>query len=187
MEKRTFKFTESSVIRLLAGRKVIAEAGVYPEPITVGHISTENKEGNPFYWDDPETGQPDTSRPYAIVNLQALTQENVEKALDYIQNGEYELAVQRKDGEGVSNITINIPIVELEKMKIAKGMLVNATFDYRFNSEGDEVLVCTSIAPFIAKKADNPFAKLLKQQREAEKGAEGVKSSSTTSTAPENA
>lgn len=181
MEKRAFKFTESSVVRLLAGRKVVKEAGVHPEPITVGHISVEDGDGNPFYWNDPETGQPDVTRPYAIVNLQALTQENVQLALDYVNNGEYELAVQRKDGEGVANVTINIPVEDLQKMKIAKGMLVSATFDYRFNREGDEVLVCTSVAPYIATKGENPFATMLKRQKEASN------TKSTTADTSENA
>ena len=183
MEKRTFQFTEETVEKVLAGRKVIVEAGTYPEAIAISNVSLTDKDGNPFLWNDTE-GNPDPERPYAIVNLQALSEEAMNQASAYFDDGNYELALQRKDGEGVGNMSLRMDPEEVTRLKLAKGVLVSATFDWRLNSEGDDVLVCTSVAPMIAKKGANTFAervKAKKAQALAEKQAkeEATKQAST--------
>lgn len=181
-KKQDFNYSQENVEKILAGRKVISEAGLYPEAIAISNVSYTDGDGNPWLWKDSE-GEPDPTRPYAIVNLQALTEEAMTQAEEYYNNGEYELAIRRRDGEGVSNLSVNMSPEDVAKLKLAKGVLVSATFDWRLNSEGDEVLACTSVAPLIAKKGVNTFTERLKAkkaQAKAEKEGDGVATQSTS-------
>lgn len=165
MEKQTF--TVEQVERILAGRQVVETAGIFPKPITISNVSLgkKNPDGTiePFFYNDFETGQPDYTRPYGIVNLQAMTNEEFEKAVAYFEDEDFEKAISRRDGEGAQNLSINLPIEEIQKMNLTRGGIVTATFDYRLNKDDEEVIVCTAVAPVIAKAGKNAFADRLRK------------------------
>lgn len=174
------KITEDLALKILAGRKVVAEAGVFEEPITIGTVSLGKK--NPitgevdefFYWND-ENGNPDTTRQYAIVNLQAMSIEQSDKANELFEQGDWEDAISSNAELGVGNLSMRMNIEDVEKNNIARGSIVKATFDYRLNRENEEVLVCTAISPMVSKAGNNSFRERLAQQKAVAKANQIIK------------
>lgn len=172
--------TEEIASRILANRVIVGDVGVCETPITVGSVSTGIKDDNgtvtPFYWED-ENGNPDTKRPYVIVNLNAMSESQIQRAEELFDEGEYQGAVNSRTsyddpnepGTGAGNFSLRMSPEEVTKHRIAKGSIVSATFDYRLNSQDEEILVCVAVAPLKAKAKTNSFReriKALKQQPE---------------------
>lgn len=159
-ENAKLQLTEEVVERILANYTVIEDAG--DAIVTVGTVSTEktNPDGSKskFYWEDPksESGY-DMTRPYAIVNLRAMTNDQMEKAVQFFENEEFEEAV----GKEVGNLSLRMDIAEVEKHNLAKGSIVKATFDFRMNKEDIDTLVCVSVSPVKARIGKNAFRERL--------------------------
>lgn len=174
------EITEDLALRILAGRKVIVEAGVFEEPITVGTVSFGKKNpitgevDEPFCWED-ENGNPDPTRPYAIVNLQAMNESQADAAQELFDNGDFVESVGSNSELGVGNLSLRMNVDQVEKLNIARGSIVSATFDYRLNSEDEEVLVCTAISPMKSKAGKNSFRERLAQQKAVAKANQTAK------------
>lgn len=177
------EITEDLALRILSGRKVVVEAGVFEEPITVGTVSFGKKDpitgevAELFYWKD-ENGNDDLTRPYAIVNLQAMNEKQADAAMELFDNGDYVESVGSDAELGVGNLSLRMNVDQVEKFNIARGSIVSATFDYRLNSEDEEVLVCTAISPMKSKAGKNSFTERLKAQKAALKQEQATKAES---------
>lgn len=174
------EITEDLALRILSGRKVVVEAGVFEEPITVGTVSFGKKDpitgevAEPFYWKDDQ-GNDDTTRPYAIVNLQAMNESQATAAMELFDNGDFVESVGSDSELGVGNLSLRMNIDQVEKLNIARGSIVSATFDYRLNSEDEEVLVCTAISPMKSKAGKNSFRERLNAQKAEAKANQATK------------
>mgnify|MGYP003407783553 CR=1 FL=1 len=159
-ENAKLQLTEEVVERILANYAIIEDAG--DAIVTVGTVSTESKEGKQFYWEDPksESGY-DMNRPYAIVNLRAMSPDQMAKASDLFEQGEFEEAV----GKEVGNLSLRMDIAEVEKHNLAKGSIVKATFDFRMNKADEEILVCVSVSPVKAKIGKNSFRERINEMK----------------------
>lgn len=170
------KITEDLALKILAGRKVVVESGIFEEPITVGTVSEGRKDpitgeiSERFYWKD-ENGNNNLDRPYLIVNLQAMNEEQSDKANSYLNEGEWEKSI----GSEVGNLSLRMSPEDVAKNNIARGSIVIASFDYRLNSDEEYVLVCTAISPMKSKAGKNSFRERLAQQKEAAKANQKIK------------
>ncbi len=170
------KITEDLARKILAGRKVVVESGIFEEPITVGTVSEGRKDpitgeiSERFYWKD-ENGNDDLDRPYLIVNLQAMNEEQSDKANRFFDEGEWEQSV----GSEVGNLSLRMSPEDTAKHNIARGSIVIASFDYRLNSDDEYVLVCTAISPMKSKAGKNSFRERLAQQKTATKTNQKIK------------
>ena len=177
------EITEDLALRILSGRKVVVEAGVFEEPITVGTVTFGKKDpitgevAELFYWKD-ENGNDDLTRPYAIVNLQAMNESQASAAMELFDNGDYIESVGSDSTLGVGNLSLRMNVDQVEKFNIARGSIVSATFDYRLNSEDEEVLVCTAISPMKSKAGKNSFRERLNAQKAALKQEQTSKAES---------
>ena len=177
------EITEDLALRILSGRKVVVEAGVFEEPITVGTVTFGKKDpitgevAEQFYWKD-ENGNDDLTRPYAIVNLQAMNESQASAAMELFDNGDYIESVGSDSTLGVGNLSLRMNVDQVEKFNIARGSIVSATFDYRLNSEDEEVLVCTAISPMKSKAGKNSFRERLNAQKAALKQEQTSKAES---------
>lgn len=164
------EITEDLALRILSGRKVVVEAGVFEEPITVGTVSFGKKDpitgevAEPFYWKD-DNGNDDLTRPYAIVNLQAMNESQATAAMELFDNGDFVESVGSNSELGVGNLSLRMNLLDIAQHNIARGSIVTATFDYRLNSEDEEVLVCTAISPMKSKAGKNSFRERLNAQK----------------------
>mgnify|MGYP003412845866 FL=1 len=177
------EITEDLALRILSGRKVVVEAGVFEEPITVGTVTFGKKDpitgevAELFYWKD-ENGNDDLTRPYAIVNLQAMNESQAAAAMELFDNGDFVESVGSDSTLGVGNLSLRMNVDQVEKFNIARGSIVSATFDYRLNSEDEEVLVCTAISPMKSKAGKNSFRERLNAQKAALKQEQTSKAES---------
>lgn len=163
--------------RILANRVVVGDVGVCETSITVGSVSEGIKDANgtvtPFYWED-EDGNPDTTRPYVIVNLNAMSEAQMQRAEELFEEGEYQGAVNSRTsyddpnepGTGAGNFSLRMSPEEVQKNRIAKGSIVSGTFDYRLNSQDEEILVCVAVAPLKAKAKTNGFRDRIKARKQ---------------------
>lgn len=162
-QERKFQFTKENVEATLGSFVVVGGAGVVDTPITVGNVTFEDKEGNPFTFN--ESGDR-----YAIVNLRAKTEEQMNHASELFEEGSYEQAMN-----DTGNLSISLPVDQAQKF--AKGMLVTGTFDFRWsNKQEDDVLVCVGIAPAYAKAVKNVFARRNKKSAASEEGSTSTES-----------
>lgn len=177
------EITEDLALRILSGRKVVVEAGVFEEPITVGTVSFGKKDpitgevAELFYWKD-ENGNDDLTRPYAIVNLQAMNESQAAAAMELFDNGDWADSVGSDSELGVGNLSLRMNLLDIAQHNIARGSIVTATFDYRLNSKDEEVLVCTAISPMKSKAGKNSFRERLNAQKAAAKQEQTTKAES---------
>ena len=183
-----FEVSAEMAEAILAKRVVVKEAGSLKTPLVVGNITLSKKvrdeQGNviseePMYWEDPETGEPQLDRPYAIVNVNAITEEEFAKASEYFENGDYWESVNYDSttGEGSRAMSLRMSPEDITKHNIGKGSIVAGTFDYRYNAElDDESLVCTAITPIYAEQGANSFADRAKARRKARAEAKKAQS-----------
>lgn len=161
--RQPFEANEESALRILAGRKVVSEAGTFEEPITVHSVSYGKKDpetgeiSENFYWEDAD-GNPDLTRQFVIVNLQAMSADQYAEAERLYDNGDFDLAIGKEAG----NLSLRMDVEKAEELKLDRGSVVSATFDWRErSSDGEAVLVCTAISPMKSKAGKNSFAERL--------------------------
>lgn len=158
MNKQAIEITQEVAESLLSKRAIVIEAGIFEEPITVGNVSfgkVDPETGEvieKFYWENAD-GTPNLERPYAIVNLQAMTEEQFAKAEEFLEAGEFEKAVGKEAG----GLSMRMNVDEVIKAGLTRGSVVKCTFNHIMNREGDDILGCTAIAPMIARGGANRF------------------------------